>query len=260
MSVSRAEEILVKTESELDRMRRAGQALAGILEQLRLAVEPGIVTYSLDQLALRLIQEAGAIPGFKGYRGFPQHVCISVNEEVVHGIPGTREIREGDLVGLDLGIILDGYWADAGLTVPVGRVSAEAQRLADVTREALERAIERAVPGGLLSDISRAVQETVEAAGFSVVREYVGHGVGRKMHEPPEVPNWYDPRRPEVPLVAGMTLAIEPMVNQKGWKTRTQPDGWTVVTADGGLSAYWEHTVAITASGPEVLTRLGAVA
>jgi methionyl aminopeptidase len=238
-------------------MRRAGRVLAGILEQLARAVTPGMMTLEIDQLAARLIADAGAIAGFKGYQNFPRHICISVNEEVVHGIPGKRIIRAGDIVSLDLGIILDGYWADSGMTVTVDEVDPEARRLVDVTREALYRGIDQVRPGNRLGDVSHAIQRHVEDAGFSVVRQYAGHGIGRDMHEDPQVPNFGDAGRGPL-LKPGMVLAIEPMVNQGNWQVATQPDQWTVVTTDGKLSAYWEHTVAVTEDGPAVLTALEA--
>lgn len=234
-------------------MREAGRIAAQVHEELRKAIRPGITTRELDALAERLIRQAGAIPTFKGYRGYPASICTSVNDEVVHGIPGDRVLREGDIVAIDLGVTYKGYVGDCAYTWPVGQVSPEVERLLQVTREALERAIAECRPGKRLGDIGYAVQSYVESHGFSVVREYCGHGIGANMHEDPQVPNY---GRPGTGLVLrpGMVLAIEPMVNTGTWMTRVLPDQWTVVTADGGYSAHFEHTVAITDQGPEILT------
>lgn len=246
----------LKSPHEIELMARAGRVLAGVIEELKAACRPGVTTGDLDQIGDRLIRQAGAKPGFLGYNGFPKSICVSVNEEVVHGIPGKRRIHEGDLVSLDLGLVLDGFWADSGTTVMVGRVSREAERLVRVTQESLGLAIEQARPGNRLGDISAAVQQHVEAAGFSVVKHFVGHGIGRHMHEDPQVPNFGIPGTgPE--LKVGMALAIEPMVNAGTDNVLMKADNWTVVTADGKLAAYFEHTVAITPSGPRVLTELG---
>jgi len=204
-------------------------------------------------LAEEYIKRHGGIPAFKGYRGYPRSLCVSVNEEVVHGIPGKRRLKEGDIVSLDLGVLMDGYYGDAAITVPVGKVSELAKKLIKVTEEALYRGIEMARPGNRLSDISHAIQTHVEKAGFSVVREFVGHGIGKQLHEEPQVPNFGPPNRGPR-LEPGMVLAIEPMVNTGTWEVRILPNGWTVVTADGGLSAHFEHTVAITDNGPEILS------
>ncbi|MGH7776625.1 MAG: type I methionyl aminopeptidase [Candidatus Dormibacterales bacterium] len=245
--------INLKTRHELGLMAAAGGALAGVLSQLREACRPGVKTSEVDGLAERLIRSAGARPGFLGYQGFPNSICISVNDEVVHGIPGPRRIQEGDLVSLDLGLVLDGFWADMGATVEVGAVSPEAAKLVQVTEEALGKGIAEARPGARLGDISAAIQRHVEGAGFSVVRQFVGHGVGRQMHEEPQVPNFGLPGTgPE--LRPGMTLAIEPMVNAGSPDVFIKPDGWTVCTVDGTLSAYAEHTVAITEGAPLILT------
>jgi len=248
--------INLKTKHEIELMATAGRLLNSVITDMKAACVPGITTGDLDRLADRLIRKGGAQPGFLGYQDFPKSTCISVNDEVVHGIPGKRVIRQGDIVSLDLGLVLDGFWADMGCTVPVGRVSPEAERLIRVTEESFWVGIEKAVPGGRLQDISAAIQGHVEAAGYSVVRQFVGHGIGRNMHEDPQVPNFgVAGTGPE--LKAGMTLAIEPMVNAGGSDVYIKPDGWTVMTADGALSAYFEHTIAITAEGPRVLT-LGA--
>ena len=248
--------INLKTKHEIDLMATAGRLLNSVIMEMRAACAPGITTGELDKLADRRIRRGGARPGFLGYQDFPKSTCISVNDEVVHGIPGKRVIKEGDIVSLDLGLVLDGFWADMGCTVPVGRVSPEAERLIRVTEESFWVGIEKAVPGGRLHDISAAIQGHVEVAGYSVVRQFVGHGIGRNMHEDPQVPNFGTAGTgPE--LKPGMTLAIEPMVNAGSHDVYIKPDGWTVMTADGRLSAYYEHTIAVTAEGPRVLT-LGA--
>lgn len=250
--------IIYKSPDEIARMRRAGRIVAGTIERVLAEVRPGIPTARLDQVAEAYIRDQGAAPSFKGYRGFPASICVSVNHEVVHGIPSPRRIlREGDVLSLDFGAIWDGYHADSAVTVFVGDPpSSEAEKLVRVTEEALEAAIERIRPGARLSDVSHAVQEVVEGAGFSVVREYVGHGIGRSLHEDPQVPNYGPPGRgPE--LRPGLVLAVEPMVNAGGWETRVLADGWTVVTADGSLSAHFEHTIAVTEDGHEVLTARG---
>lgn len=245
--------INLKTQHELDLMRRAGIALNRVVAELREACVAGVRTDELDRLADARIREAGARPGFLGYNGFPKSICVSVNDEAVHGIPGRRRVEDGDLVSLDLGLVLDGFWADMGVTVPVGKVSAEAQRLVRVTEQSFWQAVEQCRPGNRLGDVSAAVQAHVEAAGFSVIRQFVGHGIGREMHEDPQVPNFGRPGTgPE--LRVGMTLAIEPMVNQGGDDVYIKPDGWTVCTTDGSLSSYYEHTVAITRDGPQLLT------
>jgi methionyl aminopeptidase len=245
--------INLKTEHEIDLMARAGHALAEVLEELKAACQVGVRTIELDVLAERLIRERGGRPGFLGYNGFPNSICVSINDEAVHGIPGRRRIAGGDIVSLDLGLVLDGFWADVGATVAVGRVSSEAKRLLQATEESLYKGIEKAVPGGSVGDISAAVQAHAEAAGFSVIRQFVGHGIGRAMHEEPQVPNYGTPGTGRQ-LKPGMTLAIEPMVNQGGPEVFIKPDGWTVCTEDRSLSAYFEHTVAVTRDGPMVLT------
>ena len=251
--------INLKTEHEIDLMARAGHALAEVLEELKAACQVGVRTTELDVLAERLIRERGGRPGFLGYNGFPNSICVSINDEAVHGIPGRRRIAGGDIVSLDLGLVLDGFWADVGATVAVGRVSSEAKRLLQATEESLYKGIEKAVPGGSVGDISAAVQAHAEAAGFSVIRQFVGHGIGRQMHEPPQVPNFGAPGSgPQ--LKPGMTLAIEPMVNMGKPAVKVLSDGWTAVTKDGSLSAHFEHTVAVTKDGPLVLTLRPVVA
>jgi methionyl aminopeptidase len=245
--------ITIKSTSELELMREAGRLLGDVLNQVEAACEAGVTTGDIDQLADRLIRGSGAVPGFKGYNGFPKSLCISVNEEVVHGIPGRRVIRDGDIVSLDCGLIYKGLWADSGRTVMVGEVSEEASKLVETTRRALEKAIEQARPGNRVGDISAAVQQCVEAAGFSVVRNFVGHGIGRNMHEEPQVPNFGVAGTGPL-LRPGYALAIEPMVNAGGHEVEMLPDHWTVITADRRLSAYFEHTVLITEEGPVVAT------
>jgi methionyl aminopeptidase len=248
--------INLKTKHEIELMATAGRLLSSVTAEMKAACRPGVTTGELDRLADRLIRAGGARPGFLGYQDFPKSTCISVNDEVVHAIPGKRVVKDGDIVSLDLGLVLDGFWADMGCTVPVGRVGPEALRLVRVTEESFWVGIEEARPGNRLGDISAAIQGHVEAAGYSVVRQFVGHGIGRNMHEDPQVPNFGAPHTgPE--LRVGMTLAIEPMVNAGTYDVYIKPDGWTVMTADGKLSAYYEHTIAITAEGPRVLT-LGA--
>lgn len=249
--------ISLKSAHELDLMRGAGRIVAEVLAQIEEAAAPGVTTAELEAIAGAIIVDKHkAIPSFKGYRGFPGLICASINEEIVHGIPGPRRLNEGDIVGVDVGVIYKGYQGDAAITVAVGKVSAESRQLLDVTAEALRAGIQAACPGNWTSDISKAIQEYVEGQGFSVVREYTGHGIGRKMHEDPQIPNYYDPRVGRSQLRPGMTLALEPMVNAGGWQTRVLEDHWTVVTADGKRSAHFEHTVAITKNGPEILTRL----
>jgi methionyl aminopeptidase len=246
--------IIRKSPDEIALMRRAGRIVAGTIEAVTAAVRPGITTAALDRVADDYIREQGAIPSFKGYRGFPASICTSVNEQLVHGIPGPRLLKRGDILSLDFGAIWEGYHADSAVTVFVGEpLSAEAEKLVRVTEEALEAGISQLVSGKRLSDIGHAVQQTVEGAGFSVVREYVGHGIGRSLHEDPPVPNYGPPGRgPDI--APGLVVAIEPMVNAGGWETRVLADDWTVVTADGALSAHFEHTVAATEDGPTVLT------
>lgn len=235
-------------------MASANELVADILEAVAARVEPGATTADLDAFAERLVREAGAEPAFKGYRGYPATLCTSVNAEVVHGIPSrVRPLIEGDIVSIDMGVKLGGFYGDSAITVPVGRVAPPTARLLEVTREALWAGITEAKAGGRVSDIGHAVQEVVEAHGFSVVREFVGHGVGRSLHEEPQVPNYGRPGR-GARLVEGMTICIEPMVNMGQAGVDVLDDGWTAVTRDGSLSAHFEHTVAIAADGPRVLT------
>ncbi len=247
------EMIYLKSQREIEKIRRSCQLVAQTLEALKGLISPGVTTEELDRFAEEFIRERGGIPAFKGYRGYPKTLCVSVNEEVVHGIPDKRRLKEGDIVSLDLGVVIDGYYGDAAITVAVGEVSEVAKRLIKVTEEALYKGIEQARPGNRLTDISHVIQRHVEEAGFSVVREFVGHGIGRQLHEEPQVPNFGPPNRGPL-LEVGMVLAIEPMVNAGTWQVRISKNGWTVVTADGSLSAHFEHTVAITSNGPEILT------
>jgi methionyl aminopeptidase len=245
--------IICKSAAELDLMRAANALVAEILAELRDMVQPGVTTADLDAFAEARIRRAGGEPAFKGYHGYPATVCASVNEEVVHGIPSRRQLVEGDIVSIDLGVQLDGYYGDAAVTLPVGRVSERAADLLRVTEQALHRGIAKARPGGRVSDIGHAVQAHVEAHGFSVVREFVGHGIGASLHEEPQVPNYGTPGRGPR-LTEGMVIAIEPMVNMGKPAVRVLGDGWTAVTRDGLLSAHFEHTVAVTVDGPLVLT------
>lgn len=250
--------IIKKTPEQIEKMYKAGQVLAGIMEELRPLVVPGAIIKDIDAHAERSIRLRGGVPSFLGYRGFPGSICASVNEVVVHGIPDETALKEGQVISVDCGLILDGWHADNAYTWAVGSIDNETQRLLDVTAASLEAAIEQCKPGNHLGDISAAVQELAEGAGFHVVREYAGHQIGRAMHEGDvQVPNYGKAGR-GIPLEAGMVFAIEPMVNAGTHETKLLDDGWTVVTSDASLSAHFEHTVAITESGPRVLTRLAA--
>jgi methionyl aminopeptidase len=246
--------MILKAPEEIQVLRQANRIVACILEELAQLVIPGALTRDLDRFVEGRIRALGGEPAFLGYRGYPASSCISINEQVVHGIPGNRRIREGDLVSVDLGVIYRGYYGDAARTYGVGKLSQKARKLMQVTEEALYKGIEKAVAGNRLFDISRAIQSWVERHGFSVVREFVGHGIGQSLHEDPQVPN-YVPRSPYNPLLeAGLVLALEPMVNAGDYRVKVLPDGWTAVTADGSLSAHFEHTIAVTENGPEILT------
>lgn len=247
--------IILKSERELNYLRDAGKIVAQTLVEVEKAVKPDVTTLELDKIAEEYIKGCGAIPAFKGYHGFPGNICASVNEEVVHGIPGLRKLKNGDNVSIDIGAVINGYNGDAAITVPVGDIDAEVQKLLDVTEESLYKGIEQAIVGNRLSDVSHAVQKHAEAYGFGVVRDYVGHGIGRNMHEDPQIPNYGSPGRGPR-LKSGMTLAIEPMINLGTHEVRSLSDGWTVVTTDGKRSAHFEHSVAITPDGPEILTKL----
>ena len=246
--------ITIKSREEIEAMRRAGAVVAATITALKAAVRPGVTTLELDELAEGEIRRLGGTPTFKGYRGFPASICTSVNEEIVHGIPGERVLEVGDLLKVDVGATVDGLIGDAAVTVPVGEISEKAQELIDVTRQSLEEGIKAAVMGARTGEVGAAVEEYVKSKRFSGVREYVGHGVGRFLHEDPQVPN-YGPAGMGPQLRPGMAIAIEPMVNVGGWKTKLLGDQWTVVTEDGSLSSHFEHTIVITDGNPEVLTR-----
>jgi methionyl aminopeptidase len=246
--------VYLRDQNEVEAIRRSAQLVAKTLQMLKREAKPGVTTRELDRMAERFIRDHGGKPAFKGYRGFPASFCPAINDEVVHGIPGERRLEEGDILGLDVGVQMDGYFGDAAITVPVGKVSNEAVQLMDVTRAALMAGIAEAKPGNRVGDISRAIQSYAEERGYSVVRALVGHGIGREMHEEPQVPNHVTPGRPGPKLQAGQVLAIEPMVNIGGPDVLTQADGWTVVTKDGSLSAHFEHTVLVGGDGPEILS------
>jgi len=247
--------IVLKSPQEIDRMKVPCIMVAEVLELLKASVRPGVTTLALNEIAEKEAMRRGAKPAFKGYSGYPYSLCCSVNDQVVHGMPGSKPLQDGDILSLDFGVFVDGFYGDAAVTLPVGEISAKAKRLIKATEESLYAAINVATPANRLSDISSAVQVYVEAKGFSVVRDFVGHGIGKNLHESPQVPNYGLPGR-GVKLKAGMVLAIEPMINEKGSSVRILEDGWTAVTEDGGLSAHFEHTVAITEHGPEILTKL----
>jgi methionyl aminopeptidase len=246
--------IVLKSQDEIKRMAEACRIVAEVLEGIKQNIAPGVKTIELDGYTESFISSRGARPAFKGYRGYPASVCTSINEQVVHGIPSSVRLREGDIISLDIGVYYRGFYGDAALTLPVGKVSAQTERLLAATEESLYRGIEKAVPGNRLSDVSAAIQECVEKEGFAVVRNFVGHGIGRDLHEEPQIPNFGRPGQgPE--LREGMTLAIEPMVNAGGWEVIILDDGWTAVTKDGSLSAHFEHTIAITGDGNVILTK-----
>ncbi len=247
--------VILKQPSEIEKIRESNGIVAEILAELKEKVQEGVTTLELDRISEELVLKKGAKPAFKGYRGYPFSLCASINEQVIHGLPSQRVLTEGDIVGLDFGVYYHGYYGDAALTVPVGKISKEASMLLKATEESLDRAIQEATVGNRLGDISAAVQKHVEAEGFSVVRDFVGHGIGRNLHEDPQIPN-YGIKGRGVALKAGMVLAIEPMVNAGTYKVRMLTDGWTAVTADGRLSAHFEHTIAITDHGPEILSRM----
>lgn len=246
--------IPVKSAYEIEAMRRAGALLARIADRIRAKIAPGITTNEIDSFAEGLIIKEGALPAFKGYRGFPASTCISLNEEVVHGIPSARRLKEGDLLKLDIGISLEGYFSDYAFTVALGNVSGRIRRLIEATKKALDLGVAQARSNNYLLDISWAIQSYIESQGFSVVRDFVGHGIGRSMHEAPEIPNFGRPHSGPI-LKEGMVLAIEPMVNMGGWEVSISENGWTALTKDKQPSAHFEHTVAITKDGPEILTR-----
>ncbi len=245
--------IIIKSDEEIALMREAGRVTGEVLDILAEAVKPGITTQDIDRIVQHEYKRRNVVPTFLGYLGYPAYVCVSVNDEIVHGIPGRRVLQDSDVVSIDLGATVNGFVGDSALTVGVGKISPEAQRLIDVTYETLWKGIQAARPGARLGEISNAIQSHAEAYGYSLVREYVGHGVGRQMHEDPQVPN-YGPAERGPLLRKGMVLALEPMVNVGDWRTKKHDDGWTVSTLDGSLSAHFEHTIAITDGEAEVLT------
>jgi len=247
--------VILKKPDEIVKARASNRIVAEVLSALRSKMKPGITTRDLDRTAEGIVEKRGAKPAFKGYRGYPFSLCASVNEEVVHGMPSNRVLVEGDIVGLDFGVLYGGYYGDAAITLPVGKVSKQAAMLMQVTEQSLYAAIEQAKNGNRLGDISAAVQENVESGGYSIVRDFVGHGIGKSLHEDPQIPNFGKKGR-GIELKKGMILAIEPMVNAGNYKVKILADGWTVVTEDGSLSAHFEHSVAITEDGPEILSRL----
>jgi methionyl aminopeptidase len=247
--------VILKQPDEIDKARVSNRIVAEALSVLREKVRPGVTTRELDKIAEGVAGKRGAKPAFKGYRGYPYSLCTSVNEEVVHGMPSNRVLVEGDIIGLDFGVCYQGLYGDAAITLPVGRGSEQAARLMQVTQQSLYSAIDQACDGNRLGDISAAVQETAEAAGYSIVRDFVGHGIGKSMHEEPQIPNFGKKGR-GIELKKGMILAIEPMVNAGKYRVRILSDGWTVITEDGSLSAHFEHSVAITDNGPEILSTL----
>ncbi|KLU59725.1 methionine aminopeptidase 1 [Peptococcaceae bacterium CEB3] len=246
--------IELKTPGQIARMRKAGAIVGETLALMRRTVRPGVTTQELDRLAEDYISGRGAAPAFKGYNGFPATLCTSVNEQVVHGIPGLRKLESGDIISIDCGAVIDGYFGDAAVTLPVGDVAPEVKGLLEATEAALYQGISQATRGKRLYDVSHAIQSYVESRGYSVVRDYVGHGIGRAMHEEPQIPNFGKPGRGPR-LEVGMVLAIEPMINLGTYEVKTLSDHWTVITKDGRASAHFEHTVAITENGPEILTR-----
>jgi len=247
--------VILKLPDEIEKARASNRIVAEVLSKLREKVKPGVRTRDLDKFAEEIAQRRGAKPAFKGYHGYPYSLCISVNEVVVHGMPSERVLEEGDIVGLDFGVCYNGFFGDATITLPLGKVSEKALKLIQVTEQSLYAGIEQARDGNRLGDISAAVQSTVEAAGYSVVRDFVGHGIGENLHEDPQIPNFGKKGR-GIELKRGMILAIEPMVNAGKYKVKVLPDGWTVITEDGSLSAHFEHSVAITDNGPDILSKL----
>lgn len=247
--------IVLKSPDEIKKMSEACRIVAEVLDSIRKSVAPGITTKEIDGIAETYIVARGAKPAFKGYRNYPATVCASVNEQVVHGIPSPKKLKNGDIVSVDIGAFYKGFYGDAAITLPVGEINSAAAKLVTVTEQALQSGLEKAVAGNRLSDVSCAIQGQAEAAGFSVVRNFVGHGIGRELHEDPQIPNYGKPGNgPQ--LREGMTLAIEPMVNAGGWEVNILDDGWTAVTRDGSLSAHFEHTIAVTKNGCVILTKL----
>lgn len=247
--------IVLKTPDEIKRMSEACRIVAEALDEISKNITPGITTRDIDKIAETLIVSKGAKPAFKGYRNYPSTVCASVNEQVVHGIPSLKKLKNGDIVSIDIGTFYKGFYGDAAVTLPVGDINDSAKKLVNVTEQSLRTGLEKAVAGNRLSDISSAIQGYAESAGFSVVRNFVGHGIGRELHEDPQIPNYGKPGGgPQ--LREGMTLAIEPMINAGGWEVKVLDDGWTAVTRDGSLSAHFEHTIAVTKNGCDILTKL----
>ena len=247
--------IICKTASEIEKLRQSGQTTREILEELRSRVQPGVTTWELEEFVAKRLRQLNVKPAFKGYHGYPACLCASVNEEIIHGIPSGKKLRPGDIISLDMGVVKDGYFGDCAITVPVGEINESLQRLLRVSEESLEMAIDRARPGFRIGDISAVIQQHAEESGFSVVREFTGHGIGRSLHEEPQVPNFGEAGQGPV-LKEGMVLALETMINSAGSSVRILKDNWTAVTADGGHSAHFEHMVAITKNGPDVLTRI----
>ena len=247
--------VIIKSPREIEQLKKSNAIVAEVFEKLRGMIVPGVTTKELDQVAEEYILSKGGRPAFKGYRGFPATLCISINDEVVHGIPGQRQLKEGDIVSLDVGVNYIGYFGDAAITLPVGEVDSEAKRLLEITKQALYIGIEKAKAGNRLFDISYAIQSWVESHGFSVVRDFVGHGIGRELHEEPQIPNFGTPHQGPR-LEKGMVFALEPMVNEGTYEVRVLSDGWTVVTVDGKRSAHFEHTIAIMDDGAEILSVL----
>jgi methionyl aminopeptidase len=247
--------VILKLPEEIEKARASNRIVAEVLSKLREKVKPGVRTRDLDKFAEEIAEKRGAKPAFKGYHGYPYSLCISINEEVVHGMPSKRVLEEGNIVSLDFGIYYQGFYGDSAITLPAGKVAEKALRLMRVTEQSLYAGIAQAKDGNRLGDISAAVQDTVEAAGYSVVRDFVGHGIGKNLHEDPQIPN-FGKKGHGIELKSGMILAIEPMVNEGKYKVQVLPDGWTVVTKDGSLSAHFEHSVAITDNGPEILSKL----
>ena len=246
--------IIYKTEEEIDAMRRSNRIVGRVLAELKDLVKPGVRTRELDAYAERRAHELGAVPAFKGYRGYPASLCTSINEEIVHGIPSSRKLREGDIISLDYGVVLDGFYGDAAVTYPVGEISPEARELIAVARESFFKGFEQMHEGNRISDISHAVQKHVESAKFSVIRSFVGHGIGFSLHEEPQIPNFGAPGHgPKIKI--GMVLAVEPMIAAGDWNVKILSDNWTAVTKDGTLSAHYEHTVAVTQNGAEILSQ-----
>ncbi len=249
------ESISIKNEDELNILADAGKILAEIIDEVSCSLKSGMTTKEIDVLAEELIKKRKVIPAFKGYRGFPGCACVSVNEEIVHGIPGKRIVNEGDIVSVDVGIIYKDYYSDTAVTAGVGKIDSQLIELLAITKESLHKGIEQALVGNHLSDISHAIQNYVESNNLSIVREFVGHGIGKNLHEDPEIPNFGPPHQGPL-LCEGMVLAIEPMVNLGGWSTKILDDGWTVVTEDGKASAHFEHSIAIREDGPQILTKI----